>query len=198
MTDPESEFFQKLGLAYLRSLVQLSIYVFSYGASSSLVLPDSSTSSMTGVYVVLFAASVVIFMSVFSFLQFTYFVSRPDPSEFDRRRGFSNRATAAMFVATIINFLLCSLNVGNQIATIVVFIRDALILDVHYPFSKDRVLVNNALRKPNIVGLWASTLSVSIKLSLLDPLSIHVRWRYYSVISLSFGGRGSSSQIDSG
>ena len=38
----------------------------------------------------------------------------------------------------------------------------------------------------------------SIKLSLSNPGFIHVRWRYYSAISSSFGGLGSSSKIDGG
>ena len=85
-------------------------------------------------------------------------------SKFDRRRGFSNRATAAVFVATIINFLLFSLATGNEVATLVVFIRTALNLDIDYPLSEKPELVNNALRNVNIVKYWATTFPVSIRL----------------------------------
>ena len=160
----------------------------------------SSTSLITGLFFVLFSASVVIFVFVFSYLQAAfYFLSRSDPSKFDRRRGFSTRATAAMFITTIINFLLFSLNTGTEVAGFIVLIRKGLmiILDIDYPSSEKPELVNNALRNVNLVGSWAGTLPVSIKLWILDPVSIHTVWRYCSVISLSFGGLGPSSQINS-
>jgi len=103
-----------------------------------------------------------------------------------------------MFAMTVINFLLSSLNAGNQVAGFVVFIRKALILDIDYPLSEKPRLVNNVLQKVNMVNIWAGTLPVSIKLSLSDPVSIHARWRYCSAISLLFGGLGPSSQINSG
>ena len=76
-----------------------------------------------------------------------------------------------MFVATIINFLLSTLNVGSQIATVIVFIRKTLMitLDIDYPLSEKPELINNALRKAYLVNLWASTFPVSIKLSLSYP-----------------------------
>ena len=72
----EGEFLQGLGLDYLHALEQLSISIFFYGASS-LVVYDSSISSiiLAGVFVVLFSASVVIFMFVLSFLKATDFLS---------------------------------------------------------------------------------------------------------------------------
>ena len=94
------------------------------------------------------------------------FLSRPNSSKFDRRRGFSNRATAAMFVATVINFLLSSLYAGSHVAEFIVFIRKTLILGIdHY---------HNTLWKVSIVTSWAESLPVSIKLSLPDPVPIHV------------------------
>ena len=126
------------------------------------------------------------------------FLASPDPPKFDRRRGFPNRATAAMFTATVINFLLSTLNIGIQAAGLIVYIRRVLILDIDYPLSQQRELVRSALRNVNIVILWVTYLPVSINLFLSDPVSIHGRWRYGSVISLSSGGLGSSSQIDSG
>ena len=80
-----------------------------------------------------------------------------------------------MFVATAINFLLFSLNTGNEVAKFIVFVRKSLILDIYYPLSEKRVSVNKALRSVNIVGLWAATFPVSIKPSVPDPVSIHTR-----------------------
>jgi len=78
------------------------------------------------------------------------------------------------------------------------FAREALILNIDYPFSEKPKLVNNALRNVNTVGSWAGFLPVSIKLSPSDSVTTDVRWRYISAISLSFGGLGPSSQIVSG
>ena len=103
-----------------------------------------------------------------------------------------------MFAATVINFLLSSLNAGTQVALFIVFIRKALILDIDYPLSEKPELVNQALQNMNIVADWATYLPVSIKLLLSDPVSIRVRWRCSSAISLSFGLVGPSSQTDSG
>jgi len=103
-----------------------------------------------------------------------------------------------MFIATIMNFLLSSLNTVTEVALFIVFIHKALVLDIDYPLPEKRVLVNNVLHKLDIVYFWAAYLPVSIKLSLSDSVSIHARWRCISAISLSFGGLGSSSQIDSG
>ena len=158
----------------------------------------ASTSSIKGVFVVLFSASVVIFMFVFYFLRVTYFLARPDPLRLHRRRGFPNRATAAMFVVTVINFLLFSLSAGILVATFIVALRKALTLDIEYPLSEKGELVNNALQNLSIVQFWSAYLPVRSHLSVLDSLSIHARWRYCPVISLSFGGLGSSSKIDSG
>ena len=83
-----------------------------------------------------------------------------------------------MFVATVINFLLFSLNTGNQVAGFVVFIRKPLILDIDYPLSEKLGLVYDALRDTNLVIVWAANLPVSINLSLLDFVSIHPRCRY--------------------
>ena len=127
-----------------------------------------------------------------------FFTTRPDHPKFDRRRGFSNRATVTMAVATVINFVLSTLNTGSQVATFIMFIRKGLILDIGYPLSEKQELVNNASRNMNIVGLWAQSIPVSGKLSLSDPVLIHPRWRCGSATSLSFGGLGPSSKINSG
>jgi len=81
--------------------------------------------------------------------------------------------TAAMFVATAVNFLFFSLTIGNKITGFIIFVRKALILDIDYPLSEKRVLVNNAMRSVNIVADWATVFPVSIKLLLPDPISIH-------------------------
>ena len=75
-----------------------------------------------------------------------------------------------MFIATIINFLLASLNIAVQVAVFVVFIRKAFILDIDYSLSKKgfRHLVNITLRNLNLVGFWVGALPVSIKLPLSD------------------------------
>ena len=113
----------------------------------------------------------------------------------DRRKGFPNRATAVMFIMTVVNFLLSNLRTGSEVAGFIMSIRK---MDISYPLSEKSELVNSALRNFNIVGFWATDLPVSLKSSLLDPIFIHARWRYISAISLSFGGLGCSSQIDSG
>ena len=87
--------------------------------------------------------------------------------KFHRRRGFSNRrgATIAMFVTTVINFILSSLNTGGQVALFIVFIRKALMIipDINYPAADKPQLINNALRNVNIITLWASVFPVSTK-----------------------------------
>ena len=105
-----------------------------------------------------------------------------------------------MFVATFINFLLASLNTASEIATFTVVIRNAIVLDIGYPLSEKQDSVNSVLSHFNIIYVWAcaDNLLVSIKLWPSDPVSIHALWRYFSAISLSFGGLGSSSQINSG
>ena len=118
----------------------------------------------------------------------------------DRRKGFSGRATSAMFIATIVNFLLFTYIVGNEVARFIVFIRKALAPDIGYPLSERRKLVNIAIRNLDRIFLWALNFPVSINLSLSDLylLNIHARWRYFLVISLSFGGLGPCSEINSG
>ena len=89
-----------------------------------------------------------------------------------------------MFVATVINFLLSSLNTGNQVAAFIVFIRKALniTLKTDYPLPEKPDLVNDVLRSVNVVTFWAANLPVSVKLSQPDPVSNRVRWRYCSAI----------------
>ena len=119
----------------------------------------------------LFSASVVIVMFVFSSKK--ALISQQDLiPEINRRRGFSNRATAAMFAVTVINFLLSSLFTGSRVASSIVFIRKALILDTDHPLSEKPELVIGALRNVNLVLDWALSLPVSIKLSLPDPVSL--------------------------
>ena len=64
MTPPEIEVLERFGIAYLCNIEGLSFFIFLHGASSSLVIYGSSTSSITGVFVVIFSASVVIYMFV--------------------------------------------------------------------------------------------------------------------------------------
>ena len=127
-----------------------------------------------------------------------YFLVRPDPRRFRRRRGFSSRMTAAMFAMSIISFLLSSFNTGINVAEFSVFIRKTIILDNDYPLSEKSELAENALQNWDIAGTWARCLPVSSNLSLLDSVPIHAWWRYYSVILSSFGGLGLSSKIGDG
>jgi len=160
MTPLESKFLQHFGIGYLEWAETLSIAVFFYGASSSLAVCASSTSSVSGVFVVLFSASVVIF--VFVSCKSIYFLATPDPRKLDRRKGFSNRTTAVMFVATVVNFLLYSLNTGTQVAAYIVLIRKALILDIAYSLSENPGLVYGALRHINVVMNWSGSIPVSL------------------------------------
>ena len=79
----------------------------------------------------------------------------------DRRKGFSGRATSAMFIATVINFLLFTYIIGNEVARFIVFIQKALTMDIDYPLSERRELVNNALRNLDLIYIWALNLPVS-------------------------------------
>ena len=101
-----------------------------------------------------------------------------------------------MFTMTVINFLLFTLNIGTEVAIFIVYIQEPLILGtrVNYPLSESRKLLDKAIALDD----WVRYLPVSIKLSLSDSRSIHVRWRYYLAISLSFGGIGPSFKIDGG
>ena len=104
-----------------------------------------------------------------------------------------------MFAATVVNFLLSSLNIGTEVTLSIMLIRKPLNLDIdHDPLPGEQELGHSVLQNMTLVGFWGALLPVSIKLSLSDPVSIRVRWRYGLVISSSFGGPGPSSTIDSG
>ena len=180
----ETELLQQFGLLFLYNVEELSIGIFFYGTSSSLVVYGPSTSSIKGIFLALFSASVAIFVFVFSSLRVAYFFPRPDPPNSHRRRGFSNRAIAAMFVVTVINFLLFSLTVGTAITISTVSIRKALILDTEHPPPEleGPGLATNTLQDLNTVLFWSVSIPVSSNLSLPDSVLIHARWRYYRVI----------------
>ena len=81
MTPLESETLQHLGVLYSQSLEELSIIVFLYGAPSSLANCDMwliHNFRVPGVFIMLFSASVVIFLFVFSFGKATYFRINPE------------------------------------------------------------------------------------------------------------------------
>ena len=75
-----------------------------------------------------------------------------------------------MFVATVVNFLLSSLNTGTHVAVFIMSIRKALILDIDYPLSEKPQLVNNALQTLNVVEFWSGILPVSRNLSMPDSV----------------------------
>ena len=135
----------------------------------------------------LFSASVIIFVFVCSFLSTPlYFVARPNPQTLDRRRGFSNRATAVMFGATVINFILSSLDTASQLAVLIVLIRRTLILDMDSPLSEKSELVNNATWSvPDVIDTWAGSLAVSTILSPPDP-TFNNAWRVVKVLISDF------------
>ena len=73
-----------------------------------------------------------------------------------------------MFVATVVNLLLASLNTGSQIALFVVFIREALVLNPDLPLVERPQLVNRSIWKLDVVADWAGNLPVSSNPSLPD------------------------------
>ena len=78
-----------------------------------------------------------------------------------------------MFAATVVNFLLSSLETGTEVALFIVLIRKALVVDINYPLVERADLIGNALQSVSIIGLWAGYLPVSIiELSLPDTTSI--------------------------
>ena len=160
---------QNLRIVFLYTVEKLTIGIFFYGASSSFMVYGSYTSTTKGIFVVLFSASVAIFVFVFSF---PYFLARADDPIFHRRRGFSNRAIAAMFVVTVINFLLIGLAHGTMVATFIVSFRKALTPDIEYPPSKKGELVNEVLQNLMIIDFWSANLPVSSNLLLLCCYSI--------------------------
>ena len=146
-------------------------------------------------FLVLFSASVVIF--AFVSCQGVYFLAKSDAPKSHRRRGFSRRATAAMFVTTVINLLLFSLSTGTQVAITITTFQEPLKLDIDSSLSEIPI-PKPGLVSTILVAYWTTFLPVSVKLSLSDSVSIRAFWRYGSVISSSFGGLGPSSKIDSG
>ena len=84
----ESKLLQQLGISYLYNIEELSIAIFFYGSSSLLVVYALSTGSIKGGFVILFSASVVIFVFVFSFRPVSYFSVRPDPRDFTGEEDF--------------------------------------------------------------------------------------------------------------
>ena len=75
-----------------------------------------------------------------------------------------------MFVATVINFVLSSLDTGAQVAGFVVSIRKGLTLDIDFPLSEKLELVRRAVWRLDIAIDWAENIPVSTNLnpSLLD------------------------------
>ena len=193
MTPLETELLQRLGTSYLHEVEALSIFVFFYGASSSLVVHGLSTSLIKRSLCCTFLCLDPYFRVRFPLPVTRLFL---DPPRFHRRRGFSTRATTVMFIVTAINFLLSSLSTGYQISGFIVFIRKALILDIEYPLSEKPESVNSALQNFNMVDFRSGPVSNNLLRLVSVSNQVHVWWRYYSAISLSFGGLGRSSQID--
>ena len=88
-----------------------------------------------------------------------------------------------MFLMTVVNFLLFGLYIGIEVAALsALLIRKTLILNIDYPLLEKGELFNNALENLEIINSWSGNLPVRSNLSLLDSVSTHVQWRYYSVI----------------
>jgi len=83
-----------------------------------------------------------------------------------------------MFAATVVNFILFSMNTGGGVALFIVLIRKALILDTDYPLLEKSDSISSALRNVLTVNLWTGYLPVSIKLSLSDLVSIHAKFTF--------------------
>jgi len=86
-----------------------------------------------------------------------------------------------MFIATAINFLLSSLNTGNQVAIVIMFIGKARILNIDHPLSEKPELVKDALQNMNIIDT-CGYLPLSGNLLLPDSLSNNTWRRYCSAI----------------
>ena len=80
-----------------------------------------------------------------------------------------------MFVMTVINFFLSTLNTGARVASFIIYIRKTLILDIDVPLSEQPKLVIDALRNVSVVAIWSGYLPVSTKLLLSDSVCIHTR-----------------------
>ena len=200
MTPLETELLHQLGILRLLDIEILSIQVFFYGASSESTLvtmlgPSTSSAKVSLLY---FSLRRSLSSCTFPPSASQCFLVRPDLPRFHRRRGFSNRIRAATSIVTFINFLLFSLTTGIDVAKLFVLIRRDFIFDINYPLLEKRASVKNPFQDLNVVSLWSMNLPVSSNLAPLDSVSIHTRWRYYSAISLSFGGLGPSSKINDG
>ena len=74
-----------------------------------------------------------------------------------------------MFGATVVNFLLSTMDTGSQIGVTVVLIRKALVVDVDSPLSEKSELADHeSWSLPDVIDTWAGSLAVSIILSLPD------------------------------
>ena len=114
------------------------------------------------------------------FVRAAYSLPTTNIQKSHRRRGFSRRATAAMFVTTVINFLLFSLNTGIQTATFITVIQKPLNSDIP-PLSEVPIpkagLVRSMSWSMILIAFWAAYLPVSIKQSLSDSVSINIHAR---------------------
>ena len=67
-----------------------------------------------------------------------------------------------MFGATVINFLLSTMDTGSQIGVTVVLIRKALVVDVDSPLSEKSELADHeSWSLPDVIDTWAGSLAVS-------------------------------------
>ena len=168
MTPHESQFLQDFGLSYLRRLEVLSISIFFYGAPSC---SRYEAHAQVRYQECLLYSSLNQSLSSCSFsplANLKSLISQQSP-KLDRRKGFSNRATAAVFVATVINFLLSSLNIGIGVAISIIDIQKG----EYYPSSSQIGSINKATRNFTILSIWASV-PRSVEIFLSDFIVI---WR---------------------
>jgi len=111
----------------------------------------------SGVFIVLFSASIVMFMFVAILKKGT----SEDDFDLCRRRGLSSRATVAMFAISGLSFLLATLYVGAVITAFVPVIRKTLVDNIDEPLSVRLTLAHDAAKGYNIMMKWSINLPVS-------------------------------------
>jgi len=72
------------------------------------------------------------------------------------RRGFTSRATQAMFLLIVINFLLNTIYWADWMSVVAILIRTALVKDVGMSLDEKFALTNLAMNKPTLVIVFAA------------------------------------------
>lgn len=103
-----------------------------------------------------------------------------------------------MFGATVISFLIATVNIAAQIATCAILIRAALVENIDLPMGVKRTLANMKLFKPNIIIQWTATMPVGW----ISPNIVYILSSFplsqSSLTLLSSGELGSFFRSDDG